>query len=72
MDKRALFGCWKLFQREHNISIDRLVCAPELRQAFILSADAACGSSDEEEILWSLLTMRKNKHFQMSKKSAGM
>ena len=70
MDKRALFDCWKMFQREHDISIDRLVCDPQLRQDFVQSAALVCGCFAEQEILWTLMGMRKDKKYRMSKQSS--
>ncbi len=61
MDTKALTDCWVMFQREHNVSIDRLVCDPALRSEFVASATRVCGSNDEREILWTLMRLRKNK-----------
>lgn len=60
MDKQALLDCWTMFRREHAVSVDRLVCSPELREAFVSQARVVC-KCDEEEILWNLMSLRKKK-----------
>jgi len=61
MDKKALLDCWVMFSRAHEITVDRLVCDPKLRDEFVAHAARVCGSSDEEEILWALMGLRKQK-----------
>ena len=61
IDKQALAGCWRMFHREHNVSVDRVACDPELRAEFVSTAASVCGSDDEKEILWTLMRLRKSK-----------
>lgn len=50
-----------MFQREHDCSVDRMVCSPKLRNEFLEAAQQAVGISDEEAILWALVGLRKKK-----------
>ena len=59
MNQQSLVDSWKMFQREHDISIDRLVCSPLLRQAFVDQVSPVCGSNDEQSILWVSLSASK-------------
>lgn len=62
MDKQALLDCWTMFRREHNnISVDRVACDPKLRNEFVEVARRICGCEDEEQILWTLMGLRKRK-----------
>lgn len=62
MDKNTLLDCWNMFRREHqNISVDRMICDPILRQAFIDSAGNLFGDASEKKILWTLMGLRKGK-----------
>lgn len=61
MNLDALADTWRMFQREHRCSVDRMLCAPELRSAFVEAAAVATGIADEAEILWSLMGLRKRK-----------
>ena len=54
MDRQALLDCWTLFRRDYTVSIDRLVCSPELRSTFISQVRLVCNCDDEEAILWEL------------------
>lgn len=56
---------WTAFHKEHHCSIDRMLCCPALRTAFVASASAATGSADEQAILWHLVGLRKNKGFRL-------
>ncbi len=61
IDKQALTDCWRMFHREHNVSVDRVACDPELRAEFLSTAASVCGSDDEKEVLWTLMQLRKSK-----------
>lgn len=62
MDKQALLDCWTMFRRENdNVSVDRVVCDPKLREQFIASATDVCGCHDEQQVLWALMGLRKSK-----------
>lgn len=61
MDANALRDTWRMFQREHDCSVDRMVCSPKLRNEFLEAARQAVGISDEEAILWALVGLRKKK-----------
>ncbi len=62
MDKVALLDCWSMFRREHNnVSVDRLVCDPKLRAAFLKSTECLLAGASEEQILWALMGLRKGK-----------
>jgi len=56
-----LLDTWLMFQKEHPISIDRMLCRPEVRNAFLTSARLATGLADEESILWGIVSLRKKK-----------
>lgn len=56
-----LLQTWLMFQKEHRISIDRMLCRPEARDAFLASARLATGITDEESILWGIVSLRKKK-----------
>lgn len=73
MDNEALIDSWIMFSREHdNLSVDRLLCKPEERNAFVKSVSNVCGSNDEEEILWALVGARKNKHLREKMKKSSV
>ena len=62
MNKNNLLDCWIMFSRDNdNLSVDRLVCKPDLRKEFLESAAKVCGCDDEQTILWALMGLRKNK-----------
>lgn len=61
MDKQALLDSWKMFRREHNVSVDRMICDPLLRLAFLESLGPTAAKHSEEEILWRLMSLRKQK-----------
>lgn len=61
MKLTALRDTWLMFQREHRCSVDRMICTPHLRTEFVAAAGAACGSNDEETILWNTVNLRKKK-----------
>ena len=56
-----LLDTWMEFHKEHPISIDRMLCRPAARGAFLDSARLATGLVDEEDILWQLVSLRKKK-----------
>lgn len=57
----SLKDTWLAFRKEHQCSIDRMLCSPALRSAFVAAAKAATKSDDEEAIRWGLMGLRKNK-----------
>lgn len=61
MNEQSLSECWEMFHREYSVSVDKMICDPQLRQEFIESAQSACKCTDEQEILWTLMSLRKQK-----------
>ena len=61
MNTTALRDTWLMFQREHGCSVDRMICKPEYRTAFLQSARLVAGVDDEETLLWGIVSMRKNR-----------
>lgn len=61
MNQGSLKDTWLAFRKEHQRSIDRMFCSPDLRSAFVASAKVATKSDDEGAILWELMGLRKNK-----------
>lgn len=61
MSTEPLRDMWLLFQREHQCSLDRMLCNPQLRAEFLQSASAVVQGASEEQILWSLVGLRKKK-----------
>lgn len=61
MDLLALHDTWLMFQREHSCSVDRMLCSPRLRNAFLEAAREVAKEDGEEEILWTLVGLRKKK-----------
>lgn len=62
MNLLALRDTWMMFQREHQCSLDRKLCRPQLRNEFLLAARQAANCDDEESILWAIVGLRKNKN----------
>lgn len=62
----GLRDTWLMFKREHQCSIDRMLCSPALRAEFLTTARLATGSDDEESILWELMSLRKRKELSKS------
>ncbi|MEQ1825816.1 MAG: hypothetical protein ABL921_07705 [Pirellula sp.] len=61
MDKKSLLESWDMFRREHaGVSVDRMICDPQLRQAFLSSIGKFAGAN-EGEVLWKLMGLRKRK-----------
>ncbi len=60
-DRGTLRDVWLMFTREHNCSLDRMLCSTTLREAFLLAARQTIGDHSDDEILWSLMSMRKSK-----------
>lgn len=58
---QSLLDTWLMFQKEHPLSIDRMLCSPEARNAFLASARLATGIKDEKSILWGIVFLRKKK-----------
>ena len=53
---------WLMFQRDHDrCSVDRMLCRPSLRNAFLAAARLATRTEDEEPLLWRVVTLRKKK-----------
>ena len=67
MDMDALPDAWRMFQREHNCSVDRMLCNPTLRSEFVTEALALTRCGDEQELLWALMHLRKNKRLSKSR-----
>lgn len=61
MNIDALRDTWLMFQRDHQCSVDRMLCRPEHRNAFLQSARLVAGVDDEEILLWAVVNMRKKK-----------
>ena len=61
MDKEAILDCWLMFHREHKVSVDRMVCDPNLRSDFLASAKNVCRCDNEEQLLWAVMGLRKGK-----------
>lgn len=61
MNLIALRDTWLMFQRDHNCSVDRMVCRPSLRREFLAAASAVAECDDEESLLWGGMSMRKRK-----------
>lgn len=57
-----------IFRREHNCSVDRMVCDQKLRREFLRAARGVCGTNDEFTILWSALNLRKAKDLKPESK----
>lgn len=61
MSSNALRDTWMMFQREHTCSVDRMICKPEYRNAFLAAARTVSDMNDEETILWAVVNLRKKK-----------
>ena len=61
MNTDALRDTWLMFQREHNCSVDRMLCNPTLRSDFLAAARQATGVAGEQPLLWSTVALRKRK-----------
>lgn len=61
MNIDALLDTWLMFQREHQCSVDRMLCRPEYRNAFLHSARLVAGVDDEESLLWAVVNLRKKR-----------
>ncbi len=61
MDKQALLESWFMFRREHNVSVDRMICDPLLRGTFLESLGPTTDKHSEKELLWALMSLRKRK-----------
>lgn len=58
---KTLRETWLAFKSQHACSIDRMLCRPELRNAFLELARRETDSTDEEDILWAVMSLRKRK-----------
>ncbi len=61
MSSNAVRDTWMMFQREHTCSVDRMICKPECRNAFLAAARTVGEISDEETILWAVVNLRKKR-----------
>lgn len=61
MNLESLRDTWLMFQRDRRCSIDRMLCDPELRREFLQAARPVAGCDDEQQLLWSLVGLRKKK-----------
>jgi hypothetical protein len=61
MNILALRDTWLMFQRAHQCSVDRMLCKPEYRNAFLQSARLVADVQDEEALLWAVVNLRKKK-----------
>lgn len=59
MNQQSLINNWQRFKKEHGVSVDRMICSPELRKEFLETSKHDC--DNEEEFLWTLMALRKNK-----------
>ena len=66
MNQQALIDSWRMFEKEHGVSVDRMICSPELRKDFLETSECDC--DNEEEILWSLMRLRKSKRLTKQQK----
>ena len=66
MNQQALIDSWRMFEKEHGVSVDRMICSPELRKEFLETSECDC--DNEEEIPWSLMRLRKSKHLTIQQK----
>ena len=58
----SLRDTWLMFQRDHDrCSVDRMLCFPELRNAFLDAARLATRAEDEGPLLWAVVNLRKQK-----------
>jgi len=55
MNTTALKDIWVLFQREHQCSIDKMLCNPVLRNEFLAAARLVAECEDEFQLLWGLV-----------------
>lgn len=61
MNIEDLRDTWLMFQREHDCSVDRMLCDPELRNKYVHDAAQVTGLEDEYQILWATVGLRKRK-----------
>lgn len=61
MSTESLRDLGQMLQREYQCSLDRMLCNPVLRRQFLDTAHTVIPSEDEEQILWSLVSLRKRK-----------
>ena len=70
MDKQAILDTWTMFRREHNnVSVDRMICDPSMRTAFLNIAVPIAGDATESQILWTLMSLRKRKMLPRNQQS---
>ena len=68
MNQQALIDSWRIFEKEHGVSVDRMICSPELRKEFLETSECDCDCDNEEEILWSLMRLRNSKRLTKQQK----
>ncbi len=61
MNSDDLRDVWNMFQREYGVTVDRMVCSPQLRQEFLREVRRTLGEYTEEQILWTAMNLRKQK-----------
>lgn len=62
MNKQDLLACWANFRSKHqNVSVDRMICDPVLRMAFLESLGSTVAKHSEKELLWAPMSLRKRK-----------
>jgi len=61
MNSQDIRDVWLMTQRVHGCSVDRMLCSPKLRNEFLADVRQLNSSADEENTLWSLVRLRKNK-----------
>ena len=61
MNTDVLRDTWLMFQREYQCSVDRMLCDPALRAEFLASATASTACQNEQDLLWTLVALRKKK-----------
>jgi hypothetical protein len=58
----SLRDTFLMFQRDHDrCSVDRMLCRPSLRNAFLAAARLSTRTEDEEPLLWGVVNLRKKK-----------
>jgi hypothetical protein len=60
MENPALRELWREFRKQHYCSIERMLCRPSLRSAFLAQARHRLPSHAEEELLWGVLNLRRS------------
>lgn len=69
VSREGLKECWLTFQQARGCSIDRMVCSPALRIAYLDSVRTTLGSAPEEDVLWLTMCLRKKKALPKTQRS---